>query len=1446
MNNVVNESLSSYQYSPATSGVSRRSKFVAHSHVLTNTAKASRVYTSACAQANAARSDKHLPTPQAPKPIKQVKRAIYLSNQPLAQGNNAQAATEFIVSCIDPSTVQKRLGDGFYEQKLIREQIALLTGRRFTGDFSDDTTQYMALMNSGATYAKQHKLRPGIALSDQQMAQLTSDIVWLVEQTVTLPNGTTTRALVPQVYIASLRKDDIDGTGTLISGKNVQFNFTGDVNNAGTLYGRKVININANNINNLGGTVQGQSVNVDAKQDINNIGGQIIASQRLQAVAGRDINVTTTTKTATGANASSTTIDRIAGLYVTGLGESLGVNPDGSPIKPSLFINAGRDINLTAGLIQSQGSATLVAKQDINLKTVETSSSQNINFGNNNYIKLGQTQDIGSAISANGPVTLYAERDISAKAASIASTNDTTALVAKRDVTLTTGVATSTYDEGHQSTQKGFLNKTTTTTRETRDSSTAIGSAVEGKDVFIQAGNNIIVKGSSVASDTGTSLVAGNNLIIQSAQNTTSSTSSRDEKKSGIMITGSIGNPTLNLGMKEANTRTKTTTTQAGSSITSANGDTSLIAQEGMLAIIASSVSAGADKQLSLEGKQVLLTGALNSEESSFDSTKKSTNLHAGIVKPSEGALSRGTAKSATTSTSLAATTLSGGNISIKATGEPGKDKDGNDNLSGIALAGVKLNTPGTLALDAGKGNLAFNIIETTQSTSLETTQRDIAYQKAKGAGTTEGTAEYNELNYGKLTVKAGSVTVQTATSATGKGKVDSSVGQATPATPATLKELASKPGMGWVNDVAAQSAELAKTNPAAALHIQNVQLAHDQWDYKQQGLTKEGAAIVTLVVAYFTAGAASGAGTALAAGVGATGTTAAVVAGATTAALSSLASQAAVSMVNNQGNLGAVLQELGSKESTRGLLTAMVTAGALNGLSSAMGGLTTAGGTQWSSINATSPFVDQLQKNLVNQLTSNVLQTALTGGNRESYEKGLQTSLLTAFISTGAAQGANAIGDMQANGTLNALTHKLAHAIAGCAAGAATASVGGGSAGNGCGSGAIGAVIGEITASALGGDAAGMGLLSASQTTDILNLAKLMAGVAAALTGGDINLAANAGGNAAENNALSLRGSARLMTKLRSCEGSNSQCDIDGLKKEMQLDADKQNQRIQAACGGGGADLAQCMAIANNAQQSAANLFHAASYADTPEKQALLQELASQQLADMDRMGKLVESSIANASFKDAVLAVVAGSMQALMTAGVKAKGKTTSTTSKPGTTENPSTVSDEVAALQRIGKKPNGPDVTNKPPMTVLERAKNNQADLDVGRVTAPIDFDGHITSAVVKPNGDVVGGHSTASGDVQVVPGTASTPNANGVYQARVQVADPNNPGQFLPKTNNGGISTMFPDSWTANRIKVEVDFAFRNKTISGNTWTGTTPSGVQVRGYLTPAVTAYPLH
>ncbi|WP_199189512.1 EndoU domain-containing protein [Trinickia dabaoshanensis] len=137
------------------------------------------------------------------------------------------------------------------------------------------------------------------------------------------------------------------------------------------------------------------------------------------------------------------------------------------------------------------------------------------------------------------------------------------------------------------------------------------------------------------------------------------------------------------------------------------------------------------------------------------------------------------------------------------------------------------------------------------------------------------------------------------------------------------------------------------------------------------------------------------------------------------------------------------------------------------------------------------------------------------------------------------------------------------------------------------------------------------------------------------------------------------------------------------------------------------------------------------------------------------------------------------------------------------------------------------------------------NTQATRDVGNVTAPIDFDGHILSGEVKANGSVVGGHSTASGNVQIIPGTESAPNAQGVYKAQIAVPDPANPGQWLPKTNNGGVSTLFPDSWTADRIKVEVDAAYQNRVITGNKWTGITPSGVRVQGWLMPKTTVYPI-
>ena len=73
----------------------------------------------------------------------------------------------------DPDNVHKRLGDGYYEQRLVREQIIALTGGRYLGDYRDDETQFRALMDAGIAFGQTHQLVPGVALTAEQMSLLT-------------------------------------------------------------------------------------------------------------------------------------------------------------------------------------------------------------------------------------------------------------------------------------------------------------------------------------------------------------------------------------------------------------------------------------------------------------------------------------------------------------------------------------------------------------------------------------------------------------------------------------------------------------------------------------------------------------------------------------------------------------------------------------------------------------------------------------------------------------------------------------------------------------------------------------------------------------------------------------------------------------------------------------------------------------------------------------------------------------------------------------------------------------------------------------------------------------------------------------------------------------------------------------------------------------------------
>ncbi|WP_231686345.1 hemagglutinin repeat-containing protein [Ralstonia pseudosolanacearum] len=522
---------------------------------------------------------------------------------------------------VDPALTQKRLGDGFYEQKLVREQVAQLTGRRFLDGYSSDEAQYRALIDNGVTYAKEWGLRPGVALTAAQMAQLTSDIVWLVEQEVTLPNGQTTRALVPQVYV-HVKPGDLDGSGALIAGQSVSLNVSGDLVNQGSIAGRDVVSITAENVKNLGGRITGGDVAVRARTDLDNLGGIIDANNSLSAMAGRDLNVATTTRSNSNAQGSITNVSRIAGLYVT------------APSGGTLVASAGRDLNLAGAQIgnASTGGQTVVAAaRDLNLNTVETSNSQSIKWDNNNWRKDGTRQEVGSSIQTTGDLRLSAGNDLNARGASVTSEQGALVATAGNNVNLSTAQTTREVDEAHQfKGSSSWFSKKTITTRNTLSETTTQGTTFSGNTTYVQAGNDINVKGSNVVSTDGTTLIAKHDVNIDAATNSTTERHFREEKKSGLFSSGGIG---FTIGtQQQSQDNQDARTTAAASTVGSTNGNVAIGAGNHYQQVGSNVVAPQGD--ITIQAKKVDILEAQETSHSTQETQFKQSGLTVAVTAP--------------------------------------------------------------------------------------------------------------------------------------------------------------------------------------------------------------------------------------------------------------------------------------------------------------------------------------------------------------------------------------------------------------------------------------------------------------------------------------------------------------------------------------------------------------------------------------------------------------------------------------------------------------------------------------------------------------------------------------------------------------------------------------------------------------------------------------------
>jgi filamentous hemagglutinin len=371
------------------------------------------------------------------------------------------------------------------------------------------------------------------------------------------------------------------------------------------------------------------------------------------------------------------------------------------------------------------------------------------------------------------------------------------------------------------------------------------------------------------------------------------------------------------------------------------------------------------------------------------------------------------------------------------------------------------------------------------------------------------------------------------------------------------IAQLAQSPGLAWMG-------ELLQRND---VDWQKVQEVHDAWKEEQGGVGGPGVMLVSLAVAVAltmtgvgsafatwvtginttTGAAAAGAATA---GAATAGAAAGAAAGATAASLTatqlaihsavaagfnSLVTQATVQLLGNQGDVRAALEGLVSMDTVRSVGTTMLTAGLLSGLMD-VADLTSDPGllTQAEDVTeAVNILSEELQRAALRGVVSAGVDTAINGGD---LGQNLAYQMQAAGVAVLGSQGARAIGTAFKDQEIGTATKYIAHAALG---GTMDLAMGGDGT-----SGALGAVVGELIADTYVNAWIGEKI---SQSEDYkklsgdelrkeldkldgeiaelrrrgVDLARLGAGMAAALTGGDIDIAAQTGGNAAEHNAL-------------------------------------------------------------------------------------------------------------------------------------------------------------------------------------------------------------------------------------------------------------------------------------------------------------------------------------
>ena len=453
----------------------------------------------------------------------------------------------------DPERRLKRLGDGFYEQQLINEQIVSATGKQYLEGYTDNEAEYKALLEAGIAFGKAFKLAPGIALSKKQMEAITTDMVWLETKTVVV-DGKVQQVLYPKVYLAKQPAKSVDAMGGIISGKAIVSNTNADILNQGIMTADTIV-LGAHDVQNIG-RIDGRKVNIKAIQDVTNT-GNIHGDKQVNINAGRDINV-------------GTHVDKLEHHDIVGRQGTIGVGEKGD-----LALSAKRDVNLKGAIIHAgeNSKATIEAGQNINLTTEALSAKKDMTVNSDNYNRTDRRTELGTAILSDSNVTLRAGNDVNIRNGIVNSEHGLTSVEAGNDVTITNGKSYSRDEYGLKYKEKSLLSRTTNIIRTDHEHTGVLSSTIGGDTINVKANRNVSVTGSNILGTKDVSVSAGNDVRTDSGEETQRDDVYQYSKKSGLMGAG-IG---FTIGSKKVtDTLDENFKTNVNTLIGSANGKISI------------------------------------------------------------------------------------------------------------------------------------------------------------------------------------------------------------------------------------------------------------------------------------------------------------------------------------------------------------------------------------------------------------------------------------------------------------------------------------------------------------------------------------------------------------------------------------------------------------------------------------------------------------------------------------------------------------------------------------------------------------------------------------------------------------------------------------------------------------------------------------------------------